>query len=174
MMNKATQRKICLERRNSLTDIQIKEYSVLICDKLIPYIENKNVLAYMAYDSEVDLSSIYNNKFSYPVINGDTMDGYMPINNKFIVNKFNIKEPDPNYSKKINKQDLDVVIVPCVGFDEKLNRLGHGKGYYDKYLKDLNVLKIAVGFEIQKLEDIIHETYDIKMDMIITEINTYK
>ncbi|MBQ1811908.1 MAG: 5-formyltetrahydrofolate cyclo-ligase, partial [Erysipelotrichaceae bacterium] len=53
------------------------------------------------------------------------------------------------------------------------NRLGHGGGYYDIFLKDLKATKIAVAFEAQKLDQIITDINDIPMDMIITEAGIY-
>ena len=70
-------------------------------------------------------------------------------------------------------KDLDVIIVPCVGFDAYKNRLGHGGGYYDIFLTDLKATKIAVAFEAQKLDQIITDINDIPMDMIITEAGIY-
>ena len=105
-----------------------------------------------------------------PVISENrTMKAYRPINNIYIQNNLGIKEPDPLYSFYVDKNDIDIVIVPMLGFDHELYRLGHGGGYYDLYLKDMNALKIGVAFSIQKLEELPREAWDIPMDIIITE-----
>jgi len=64
-----------------------------------------------------------------------------------------------------------LIIVPGVAFDLNLNRIGYGKGYYDRFLSKVskNVPKIALAYDFQVLESISEGENDIKMDMIITE-----
>ncbi len=61
-----------------------------------------------------------------------------------------------------------------VGFDERLNRIGYGKGFYDKYLSDYKGLKIGLAFSTQKYHHLPTDQYDIKMDIIVTENKVYK
>ena len=174
MKTKKQLRKICLNNRQNLTVDLRKQYSQIICNKLLTYIDNKMVMSYLPYNNEVDLSYINNNTFAYPVIKNDNMmDAYIT-DNDYIENKYHILEPDINKSTLINKNDIDIVIVPCVGFDENKYRLGYGGGYYDRYLKDLSALKIGVAFEIQKVDNIPYEKNDIVLDIIISEDNIYQ
>lgn len=84
-----------------------------------------------------------------------------------ISEKFKILEPT---SKKIIDQDnIDVAIIPGVAFDIEKNRMGRGKGYYDKFLKDKKFLKVGICFDYQLLDKIPVEVNDIKMDEIISE-----
>jgi len=87
------------------------------------------------------------------------------INQKMKRGIFGILEPDitANYSGKI-----DLVIVPAVAFDVKKNRMGRGKGYYDRFLKDSKALRWGVGFDCQLLLSIPTYKNDLKMDKIIT------
>jgi 5-formyltetrahydrofolate cyclo-ligase len=87
------------------------------------------------------------------------------VNQKMKKGIFGILEPDnlENYTGKI-----DLVIVPGVAYDLKKNRMGRGKGYYDRFLKDSKVLKWGVGFDCQLLMSIPTYKNDIKMDKIIT------
>ena len=55
-----------------------------------------------------------------------------------------------------------------------MNRLGHGKGYYDRFLAGLKAERIAVGFEVQKLDEVEHDENDIRMNKIISERNVYR
>ena len=66
------------------------------------------------------------------------------------------------------------MIVPIVAFDDRLYRIGYGKGYYDHFLKVLDVIKIGVAFDCQRVNQIERDENDIKLDLIITEKNTYK
>ena len=84
------------------------------------------------------------------------------------INKFGIPETVSN--KKIYP---NILLIPLVGFDDQLNRLGYGGGYYDRYLaKSKNkhrIIKIGVGFSFQKIKKIPINKYDEKLDCIITE-----
>jgi 5,10-methenyltetrahydrofolate synthetase len=84
------------------------------------------------------------------------------------INKFGIPETTSN--KKINP---NILLIPLVGFDDQLNRLGYGGGYYDRYLSKIEdnkkIIKIGVGFSFQKIKNIPINKHDIKLDYIITE-----
>lgn len=89
--------------------------------------------------------------------------------NNLIENKFGILEPI-DFDER---SEFDVVIVPLLAFDDKLNRCGRGKGYYDRFLSDKNVHKIGIAFECQRINGFRAGKYDIKMDRIITEEKIY-
>jgi len=64
-----------------------------------------------------------------------------------------------------------VILVPCVAFDKEGRRLGHGAGYYDRYMPMLrpDVLKILIAFDAQELDYVETEPTDIPVDIIVTE-----
>ena len=62
---------------------------------------------------------------------------------------------------------LDLAIVPGLAFDRQNNRLGRGKGFYDKFFKINNLYKIGVCFSCQLFDEIPHEVFDVKMDSVI-------
>ena len=175
MADKKSQRQICLKNRNGLSIQEREKYSALICQRLFPYLEDKRILSYDPISSEVDVSLI-NDRFdvAYPVIGKEReMEARFPMEKVFCLNAYQIREPDPDHSIGIDPEDIDVVIIPCVGFDGNKNRLGHGGGYYDRYLKKTHALKICVAYEAQKLDRIICDENDIIMDLIITEKSVY-
>lgn len=69
--------------------------------------------------------------------------------------------------------DLDaiqIIIVPGVAFDRSGNRMGRGRGFYDRMLKStVGALKIGIAYDFQMLDEIPVEPHDVKMDRIITE-----
>ncbi|EJW97620.1 5-formyltetrahydrofolate cyclo-ligase, partial [gut metagenome] len=67
----------------------------------------------------------------------------------------------------------DIIIVPGVAFDKNRNRMGRGRGFYDRLLSDVNATKIGICFGFQISEDIPVEPFDKKMDMVITEDHIY-
>ena len=69
---------------------------------------------------------------------------------------------------------FDAVIVPMLGFDTNLQRIGYGGGYYDKFLAtQLQARKIGVCFELGRVQRIPTETYDVPLDVIITDTHRY-
>lgn len=82
-----------------------------------------------------------------------------------------IWEPDLN---EVYTGKVDIAIVPGVAFDENKNRLGRGKGYYDRFFRKNKTLKIGVGFDFQLLDSIPVRWWDKPMDLIVTPSKTIK
>jgi 5-formyltetrahydrofolate cyclo-ligase len=85
---------------------------------------------------------------------------------------YGIREPIQEKRVDVKNQDIDAVIIPGVVFDKELNRMGNGKGYYDRFLQYYKGSKpiIALAFDLQILDQDLHaDPYDIKPDLIITE-----
>ena len=93
---------------------------------------------------------------------------------KFIKSNFGVEEPIENEINYINQKDIGLIIVPGICFDKEKNRLGFGKGYYDRYLQNENINTIGICFEEQIVENIIPTTeYDVAMKKIITDKKIY-
>ena len=91
-----------------------------------------------------------------------------------IVNKFGFLEPEKNKKKIIP----DLILAPIVAFDKYKNRLGYGKGYYDRILlkyisKNPNIITIGIAFSFQKYKKIPISKYDVKLNYIFTEKGLY-
>lgn len=76
----------------------------------------------------------------------------------------------------LNKKNLipDIMLIPLLAFDDKKNRLGYGKGYYDrflnKYLKEKkNLITIGIAFSFQRYKKLSLSKFDVKLDYILTE-----
>ena len=85
------------------------------------------------------------------------------------INNLGIPEP----IKKYNKIIPDLIFVPLVGFDNNLNRLGYGGGFYDRYFEKNSrlkkIIKIGLAFSFQKIKKLPSNKFDIKLNRIITE-----
>ena len=82
---------------------------------------------------------------------------------------FQILEPS---GKDIqNLQSIDLVLLPGIAFDKKGNRLGRGKGYYDKLLTQISAPKAGICFGFQLMDNLPADEWDIPMNMIFTEKN---
>jgi 5-formyltetrahydrofolate cyclo-ligase len=109
-------------------------------------------------------------RISLPVIRkNNQMDFFKwSKNDPLKINKFGI--PEPISTKKFYP---DILLVPLVGYDNDLNRLGYGGGFYDRYIEKIEkikkVIKIGLAFSCQKIKNIPLNQYDKKLDFIITE-----
>ena len=81
------------------------------------------------------------------------------------VNHFGFLDPIIN----IKSLTPDLIIVPLLAFDKSKNRVGYGKGYYDRFLKNKNILTIGVAFSFQKFNKIKSSNFDVKLNYILTE-----
>ncbi len=84
---------------------------------------------------------------------------------------FGIWEPTEE-CEVVPEEEIDLVIVPGVAFDRQHNRLGRGKGFYDRLLSTLSAPKIGICYDFQLKELIPIEPFDKKMDLILTEKET--
>ena len=81
---------------------------------------------------------------------------------------FNIKEPIFDKSNIIDSKNIDVMFVPLIGFDKYNHRLGYGKGYYDRYLKNNNnIVTFGLGYKETNIEENIFDELDISLRKII-------
>lgn len=106
--------------------------------------------------------------FYLPVMKGDSLvfRKFHP-HTTFSRASLNVLEPDGD--DFTNYSDVDIVIVPGVAFDMNMNRMGRGKGYYDRFLSKVDLIKIGVCFNFQLFDNIPSDTHDIKMDYVITD-----
>lgn len=129
------------------------------------------VMIYMPINGESDVTGLLTDDkiFLTPVTSGEDM--YASRIGKMCVGAFGIKEPEDK--EPFDKNAIDVVFVPGVVFDKKGNRIGYGKGYYDRFLKDMTALKAGVchSFQMHDIDEC--EEHDVKMDMIITEAGVW-
>ena len=84
------------------------------------------------------------------------------------IGRFNILEPK-SYCKEIDKSEIDLAVVPCVTCDVDNNRLGYGKGFYDRFLLDTLVKKVCLCRKKVLQEKIPVDKNDVKMDIVLTD-----
>ena len=184
-LNKKEQRNIALAARRALSEEERASASSSICRRLadLPiYKEAKTIFAYAATWDEVDLSDIcalareQGKTVAYPIsYKGGIMEAYAPEGPEdWKDGILGIRVPDKTKARLVAPEEFDLVLVPCVAFDEERRRLGHGGGYYDRYLPKCTGSKfVLVAFEAQKLPQISVEGHDILMDALVTEAKVY-
>jgi len=92
---------------------------------------------------------------------------------------FHVPEPRPELRREpqrsVEPGSIDLVVVPGVAFDRRGGRIGHGKGYYDLFLKQVSpqAPRIALAFECQLLDDLPMLPHDVWINKIVTEAAVY-
>lgn len=156
---------------------ELKKQSELILEKLEnnkSFIEAKIVMLYSSLPDEVQTQEFLTKwrnekKIILPTVVGDDI---IPVelskDTDFAIGDFNILEPQNEpYSGS-----YDLIIVPGVAFDKNGNRIGRGKGYYDRFLcKHLDVRRIGICFDFQFVDEVPTEDNDIKMHEVLTTHN---
>ena len=143
-----------------------------ICNKKI-----LNISIYYPTNFEANVLNILDIKyfkrfrFLLPVIEENNTMNFFHWKKKDIlsINRYGI--PEPMKSKKVIP---DIVLIPMLAFDNNKNRLGYGKGFYDKYLsanlkRNKKIITVGVAFSFQKYHKLPTNKKDFKLDYIITE-----
>ena len=184
MIKKKIVRDGILLLRKKMTKEEVRQKSQAILEQLIQlkeYQDSSCVSIYLSFANEVDTFMIINemkthgNKLVIPYTDVSQVE-LIPvcledISKDLTISAFGYPEPIFDRVVKAQIEDIDLVIVPGVAFDATKNRIGFGKGYYDKYLSQMrpDIKKIAIAYDYQVLESIPSEDHDVKMDYVITE-----
>lgn len=106
--------------------------------------------------------------FYLPRVNGLDLDILPYERTRTHLGAFHIEEPDGCDTTDV--ADIDLIIVPAVAYDRAGNRVGRGKGYYDRLLSRARALTIGVGYDFQLIEEGVDaEDHDIPVDFVITD-----
>ena len=143
---------------------------------LTEYCAAKSVMFYMAIAGEIDTTQLISEALS----RGTTvaLPSVDPVSGAIIPLRLNslsaIKRgaygiPEPAEIEKIDHTEIELVVVPGLSFDISGNRLGYGKGFYDRFLCGSGALKIGLAYNKQIAPAIPTNQHDIKMDKIVTE-----
>ncbi|MFP5471766.1 MAG: 5-formyltetrahydrofolate cyclo-ligase [Bacteroidia bacterium] len=186
-MTKQQLRKQFLDRRNQLSKAEVENWSLMIFERFFINFEPKNkkihVFLPIFEKNEINTFLLIEQLFaktSCQIISSKSdfktsqMEHFLiDENTHFEKDQYNI--PTPTNGKKANIDELDIVFVPMLCFDEQGHRVGYGKGFYDIFLAQCSkkTLKIGLSFfePISQISDI--NTHDIILDYCITPNNIY-
>ncbi len=171
-------RAIFLRKKNYL---KVKKVNFKIIFKLIQNFFGKKKIVIAGYypsNYEMDISKLFAEifkkkfKIALPVVKSSSNMCFKSwiYKEPLQINKFGILEPCIK-----NKEIIpDLVLVPLVAFDKKLNRIGYGKGYYDRSLKKIRKIKknaifLGMAYSFQECRSIPVNKHDFKLDYIFTE-----
>ena len=176
-MNKSQIRKkiLRIRKKNNFKKLKINFKSLLDIFES-EKIRGNNIGGYYPYNYEVDVIEILKEfeKKKYLISLPKIKDNFQmdffewSFKNPLIINEYGIPEP---VSNKIIYPDI--LLVPLVAFDNELNRIGYGGGFYDRYIKKIKkkkkIITIGLAFSFQKVKKIQTNKFDIKLDFIVTE-----
>ena len=109
--------------------------------------------------------------FFLPRVNGVNLDILPYDRTRLELGSFHIEEPVGD--EFADPETMELIVVPAVAYDRRGNRLGRGKGYYDRLLATTKASKIGVAYEFQVVDDIPAESHDVPVDIVITENGIY-
>lgn len=183
METKAEIRRSILKIRDTLTEEQRKRAAFLLTERILGhqwYYLSDVILCYVSYGSEISTIEIVQEALSagkkvyVPRVEGSDMNFYRILDLAELVGGYKgIPEPSTSnecykYSEQMAEKTL--LLMPGVAFDGYRNRIGYGKGYYDRFLADkpdLQLRSIAVGFQCQMVEELPAEETDIRPYQVI-------
>lgn len=141
------------------------------------FLKTQVVLLYWSMADEVQTHAFVNRWYRdkmllLPCVDGDDLRLRQYTGPECMVagEQFGIGEPDASLPEYTDLDAVEMIIVPGVAFDHKGNRMGRGRGFYDRLLKSTpNAMKIGVAYDFQMLNSIPVEPHDVKMDRVISE-----
>ena len=189
---KSELRKLLRQRRRALEPARQAQAAAGLAEQLaaLPaFGQSESVALYLANDGEIDPAEamrwrLDRGKRCYVPIIGDGGNvlrfGEVTPRTRFRRNRFGIAEPSLPADLLIDAGDLDLVLLPLVGFDRRGNRIGMGGGFYDATFafkqRRPHALPRLVGLahEIQRLDEIDAENWDIPIAEVVTDERVYR
>ncbi|MDO5572060.1 MAG: 5-formyltetrahydrofolate cyclo-ligase [Bacteroidales bacterium] len=147
--------------------------SILCKLESLPSFKNaSNILLYYSLEDEVQTESFIrkwckSKNIFLPVVKGDILVIKQYDKDNIKKGSYSINEPTGGI--EVSPEQIELVVVPGVAFDKDCNRLGRGKGYYDKLLPAIKAPAIGIAFDFQITNSIPTEETDIPLNGIITE-----
>jgi len=170
-------------RRKELTREYIEEASGKIADTLLSseaYRDAKVIFCYMNYGNEVQTDRI----IGQALADGKTV--CIPLcleehqmeakkytsDSELVPGAYGIREPRRD-AETVDPDEIDLAVIPCLSCDSRGNRLGHGAGYYDRFMEGRSFRKTALCFKRLQAANVAVDDLDVRMDEVITEEKNY-
>jgi 5-formyltetrahydrofolate cyclo-ligase len=177
---KSVIRRELLDRRNSRACRWVADTSAVIRNRLVllpEFVAAESMALFVAKSGEVQTDSLISTlleegsrKICVPAYNGVKKCYrfcWISLATTWTEGPYGVSEPDaPEWAENAS---VDVIIVPCVGFDRKGRRLGHGGGYYDRLLAGYGGHRIGLAFSFQEVESLPETSHDQRLNTIVTE-----
>ena len=151
---------------------------LFICDDIISFLDNiefKSICLYSNIDNELNIDKLFNYlkdkdiDIIYPFMKKDNnkmIITFKKYDNEFIDDDYHIKSVN---GKDVNINDCDIILIPGLAYNVYGYRLGRGKGFYDKALKEYQGIKIGVVCDDNIIDEHFEEAHDVKVDYLVSE-----
>ncbi len=177
-MNKDDIRRRVRARKRLLNDDERRQAADKVfsrLEQLAAFAVSENILIYNSLPDELS-TRIFLDKWStdkrffLPRVNGLDLELLPYERTRMQMGAFRIEEPTGD--DVTDPRQMELIIVPAVAFDRAGNRVGRGKGYYDRLLSKTNAYTVGVAYDFQLFDEINADDHDIPVDMVITETHT--
>lgn len=171
-------------RRLQVSFEQVELWSIEIAKRLQPWVKNTSVWhSFIPIQKNKEVDTILIRRLLDPhqsltwvtsqVIGHDTQTIIWPLNGSFDLDPFGI--PTPLHPEIADESAIDVILIPLLAADIDGNRLGYGKGYYDKLLGRLaaSTVKIGIDFFEPYPSSFPVEPHDIPLDLLVTPLQSH-
>lgn len=148
-----------------------------VFEKMAAFMLADKILMYHALPDELQTVDFIDRwadrkQFFLPRVNGVNLE-ILPYNQSSLqLGAFQIEEPTGDDIADIN--DIELIVVPGVAYDRNCNRVGRGKGYYDRLLAESRALKVGVAYDFQVVDEIDVDPHDVRVDLVITDKGVYR
>jgi 5-formyltetrahydrofolate cyclo-ligase len=179
-LTKGQLRNILLDRLSKQTEQEREQKSKLIERQLLKeegFIKAERIMFYLDFDGEVKTETMINKarelgKEIYVPFCDTQENSLRPciFNKDSVLKKGPYKTLEPQNRSVLPIDKLNLVIVPALAFDENGNRLGRGKGYYDRFLKNISghTYSIGLAFDFQILPTLPVKPHDMPVDKVLS------
>ena len=137
----------------------------------------ENILLYHSLPDELSTREFLDKwsgrkHFFLPRVNGVNLDILPYDRSHMALGAFHIEEPQGDDTADINS--IELIVVPAIAYDKRGNRVGRGKGYYDRYLpRCTRAVKIGIALEVQRVPRAAVDAHDQRLDAFVTERGIY-
>jgi 5-formyltetrahydrofolate cyclo-ligase len=189
MQNHDEMRQANRKRRGELSPLQLQTAAEALAHRIIEldvYVRSTKLAVYFAVNGEIGLDVVIDHALAagkqvfLPNLDQKSLR-FSPYfrEQKMRINKFRLPEPDVGDEQMLQPDQLDLVLAPLVVFDENRNRIGMGGGFYDrsfamrKAIEVTEPVLIGVAHELQKVDEIIPQEWDVRLDSVVTDQAIY-
>jgi len=183
MLSKKDIRKMISDKRDSLTPDEINSKSYAIYETLTNeqvFLSAGWIMAYIDARNEVRTRAIIqrawdtSKRVAVPLCERQSHNMIASEITSFddlCEGSYSIGEPKKECVRYVDARLLDIIIVPAIAYDKRGYRIGYGGGYYDRFLSSLkdHAITIGIAFDMQIVDEIPVEPFDVPVDMVITE-----
>lgn len=174
-MDKDDIRRQVRARKRLLTDDERLSAARGVFDRLetlAAFVLSDHILAYNSLPDELSTREFLrrwsgSKRLYLPRVNGIDLDLLPYEQTSLRAGTFHIEEPTGD--DIVDPRRIEMVIVPAMAYDRQGNRVGRGKGYYDRLLTQTKAFKVGVAYDFQLFDNVDAEPHDIPVDIVVTE-----